>query len=163
MTTSSWPETSTAMILLWKCVTTCNIYSPFMSQAPYKYSLAHEVNSPPRHRRPRRSASPEQREYNVQGGGRSSSRNRAHSGQYRGDRERDNGYAGRDRGKARDDGGGGYPSRERDNGYDRRNAVKRERGDDGYDEQERQRERDGDRKRYEEGVSLVAGPVGAPG
>ncbi len=50
-------------------------------------------------------------------------------------RERDNGYAGRDRGKARDD-AGEYASRERDNGYERRNTVKRERGDDGYDEQE---------------------------
>ncbi|ORX40621.1 SMAD/FHA domain-containing protein [Kockovaella imperatae] len=131
--------------------------------------------SPPR-RRARRSASPPQRNFEHQGGGRSSSRNRSpgHYVKDSRDREprrsgggsgefRDAGYgnhsrgsyedsrSGRDpghrHGRSRDDGYGDR-SRPRDNGYGDRNGGSRRRDGD-YTAQDRERERASDRSKYE--------------
>ncbi|RSH91844.1 hypothetical protein EHS25_009214 [Saitozyma podzolica] len=100
-------------------------------------SLRSPERSPPAKRQRGRSASPEQREYMANGGGRSSSRNRS-PGYYRSGR--DEGYSGRSR---RDE----VEPRRRESGRER----ERER-DEGYGQREREKERDVDRKRYEEGA-----------
>lgn len=71
-----------------------------------------------------RSVSPERREYDAKGGGRSSSRQRSPTYYVRhGDRPRDNGYSDR--------------------------KQKRRGGDEGYGEREREKEREAERSRYE--------------
>ena len=141
--------------------------------------------SPPR-RRTRRSGSPPNRDFEYQGGGRSSSRNRS-PGRYvkgggdrdsrprppRDDRPRDNGYGARgprddaangrgadggygDRGRPRDS-GYGERDRPRDSGPGEQSSSMRRR-DGEYTEQDRERERAGERRKYElEATGEVSG------
>lgn len=96
---------------------------------PRTASSMQRDTSPSRRPRYGRSASPEGRDYEAKGGGRSSSRQRSprfYAQPFERDQKRE---------------------RARDNGY--RDRSQRKRGDEGYGERERERERAGERTRYE--------------
>ncbi|ORY33481.1 SMAD/FHA domain-containing protein [Naematelia encephala] len=104
----------------------------------------------PRRPHPRRSNSPERRDYETKGGGRSSSRNRS-PGFYSSSNAtrpppRDSGYTSRDsrdRRRSRgDEPEGGYE-------WGTSGASKRRRGDEAYSEKDREKERAGERERFD--------------